>query len=181
MMAIGPTLTTARLVLRPPTQDDFPAFAAMMANADHVKFIGGALPEAMAWRQLATITGAWSLRGFSMFSVLERDTGLWVGRIGPWMPQGWPGTEVGWGLAPEAMGKGYGVEAATACMDWVVDHLGWTDIIHIIDPANKPSEALAARLGSTNLGPARMPEPMHELQVNAWGQTAQHWRARRAV
>jgi len=169
------------LVLRPPTQDDFPAFAAMMANADHVKFIGGALPEAMAWRQLAAITGAWSLRGFSMFSVLERDTGLWVGRIGPWMPQGWPGTEVGWGLAPAAMGKGYGVEAATACMDWVVDHLGWTDIIHIIDPANTPSEQLAARLGSTNLGPTRMPEPMHELQVNAWGQSAQQWRARRAV
>ncbi|WP_367272800.1 GNAT family N-acetyltransferase [Aquidulcibacter sp.] len=179
-MALGPTLTTARLVLRPPTQDDFPAFAAMMANADHVKFIGGALPEAMAWRQLATITGAWSLRGFSMFSVLERDTGQWVGRIGPWMPHGWPGTEVGWGLAPEAMGKGYGVEAATACMDWVVDHLGWTDIIHIIDPANKPSEALAARIGSTNLGPTKMPEPMHELQVNAWGQSAQQWRARRA-
>jgi RimJ/RimL family protein N-acetyltransferase len=179
-VAIGPTLTTARLVLRPPTQDDFPAFAAMMANADHVKFIGGALPESMAWRQLAAITGAWSLRGFSMFSVLERDTGQWVGRIGPWMPQGWPGTEVGWGLAPSAMGKGYGVEAATACMDWVVDHLGWTDIIHIIDPANKPSEALAARLGSINLGPTRMPEPMHELQVNAWGQSAQQWRARRA-
>ena len=180
-MAIGPTLTTARLVLRPPTQDDFPAFAAMMANADHVKFIGGALPEAMAWRQLAAITGAWSLRGFSMFSVIERETGRWVGRIGPWMPQGWPGTEVGWGLAPAAMGKGYGVEAATACMDWVVDHLGWTDIIHIIDPANTPSEQLAARLGSTNLGPTRMPEPMHELQVNAWGQSAQQWRARRAV
>jgi RimJ/RimL family protein N-acetyltransferase len=153
----------------------------MMANADHVKFIGGALPEAMAWRQLAAITGAWSLRGFSMFSVIERETGRWVGRIGPWMPQGWPGTEVGWGLAPAAMGKGYGVEAATACMDWVVDHLGWTDIIHIIDPANTPSEQLAARLGSTNLGPTRMPEPMHELQVNAWGQSAQQWRARRAV
>lgn len=180
-MDIGPTLTTARLVLRPPTQDDFPAFAKMMANAEHVKFIGGALPEAMAWRQLATITGAWSLRGFSMFSVIERETGRWVGRIGPWMPQGWPGTEVGWGLAPEAMGKGYGVEAATACMDWVVDHLGWTDIIHIIDPANTPSEQLAARLGSTNLGPTRMPEPMHELKVNAWGQSAQQWRARRAV
>jgi len=179
-VAIGPTLTTERLVLRPPTQDDFPAFAAMMANADHVQFIGGALTESMAWRQLAAITGAWSLRGFSMFSVIERDTGQWVGRIGPWMPEGWPGTEVGWGLAPEATGKGYGVEAATACMDWVVDHLGWTDIIHIIDPANKPSEQLAARLGSTNLGPTRIPEPMHELQVNAWGQSSQQWRARRA-
>lgn len=179
-MALGPTLTTARLVLRPPTQDDFPAFAAMMAQADHVKFIGGAMPEALAWRQLAAITGAWSLRGFSMFSVIERESGCWVGRIGPWMPQGWPGTEVGWGLAPEATGKGYAVEAAIACMDWVVDYLGWADIIHIIDPANKPSEALAARLGSTNLGPTRMPEPLHELQVNAWGQSAQQWRARRA-
>jgi RimJ/RimL family protein N-acetyltransferase len=152
----------------------------MMANADHVKFIGGALTQSMAWRQLAAIAGAWSLRGFSMFSVIERDTGRWVGRIGPWMPEGWPGTEVGWGLAPEATGKGYGVEAATACMDWVVDHLGWTDIIHIIDPANKPSEQLAARLGSTNSGPTRMPEPMHEFQVNAWGQSSQQWRARRA-
>eukprot|EP01031_Cornospumella_fuschlensis_P020725 gene20725-25410_t len=65
----------------------------MMANADHVQFVGGALTESMAWRQLAAITGAWSLRGFSMFSVIERDTGQWVGRIGPWMPEGWPGTE----------------------------------------------------------------------------------------
>lgn len=175
---IGPTLVTERLILRPPTQDDFPAFAAMMREADHVKFIGGALTQTMAWRQWATITGAWVLNGFSMFSVLERETGTWVGRIGPWMPHGWPGTEVGWGLAPAATGKGYGIEAATAAIDWVFDTLGWTDVIHVIDPANKPSEALAARLGSTNLGPTQLPAPMDIYQVNKWGQSAQDWRAR---
>jgi RimJ/RimL family protein N-acetyltransferase len=178
-MAIGPTLTTERLILRPPTQDDFPAFAAMMADADHVKFIGGALTPSMAWRQLAAITGSWSLMGFSMFSVLDRQTGAWLGRVGPWMPHGWPGTEVGWGLAPQATGKGYGLEAATAAMDWAFDHLGWTQIIHIIDPNNKPSEALATSLGSTNLGPTRMPEPLHIHTVNAWGQSVQDWRKRR--
>ena len=61
-----------------------------------------------------TMAGAWSLTGVAMFSLIERETGLWLGRIGPWTPLGWPGTEVGWGLHPDAQGKGYGVEAATA-------------------------------------------------------------------
>ena len=178
-MALGPTLTTQRLILRPPTQDDFPAFAEMMSDQEHVRFIGGAMPPSVAWRQLAAITGAWTLRGFSMFSVLERDTGQWVGRIGPWMPEGWPGAEVGWGLAKSASGKGYGVEAATAALDWVFDELGWTDVIHIIAPDNLPSAALAARLGSTNRGPTQMPEPYGDQKVDAWGQTREMWRARR--
>ncbi|WP_010184248.1 GNAT family N-acetyltransferase [Sphingomonas sp. PAMC 26605] len=46
-------------------------------------------------------------RGFSMFSVIERKTGAWVGRIGPWQPEGWPGTEVGWGVAAAFAGKRY--------------------------------------------------------------------------
>ena len=33
-----------------------------------------------------------------MFSVIEKDSGRWIGRIGPWQPEGWPGTEVGWSL-----------------------------------------------------------------------------------
>ncbi|GIU66368.1 hypothetical protein PsB1_0522 [Candidatus Phycosocius spiralis] len=97
------------------------------------------------------------------------------------MPEGWPGTEVGWGLAPYATGKGYGLEAASAAMDWAFDHLGWTQIIHIIDPNNKPSEALAASLGSINLGPTRMPEPLDVHTVNAWGQSVQDWRKRRGL
>lgn len=38
--------------------------------------------------------GAWTIRGFSMFSVIEKDSGQWIGRLGPWQPEGWPGTEV---------------------------------------------------------------------------------------
>lgn len=177
-MIIGPTLETARLILRPPSQDDFPAFAAMMEDGDHVRFVGGALNGAMAWRTWAALTGAWVLRGFSMFSVIEKDTGEWVGRIGPWQPEGWPGREVGWGLARQATGKGYGVEAAAACMNFVFDDLGWTDVIHVIDPDNAASIALAQRLGSRNLGSVVLPPPLDVHQVDAWGQSAAQWRAR---
>jgi RimJ/RimL family protein N-acetyltransferase len=179
-MTIGPTLTTDRLILRPPSQEDFPAFADMMSDGDYVRFVGGFMEPAVAWRAWAVLTGSWVLRGFSMFSVLEKDTGMWVGRVGPWQPEGWPGKEVGWGLTRAATGKGYGLEAASACLDYVFDTLGWTEVIHIIAPDNVPSAALATRLGSTNLGPTSMPPPFDVTRVDAWGQNAGQWRAHKA-
>ena len=83
-----------------------------------------------------------------MFSIIEKATGNWVGRLGPWRPNGWPGTEIGWGLARSAWGKGYATEGAAAAMDYVVDHLGWTEIIHTILPENTGSIKVAERLGS---------------------------------
>lgn len=111
---LGPTIETERLVLRPPCAADFDAWAAFMADEEAARYVGGAVPRPLAWRAMAAMTGAWALQGFGMFSVLERSGGRWIGRVGPWMPDGWPGTEVGWGLAREAWGKGYAKEAASA-------------------------------------------------------------------
>lgn len=171
-------LQTERLTLRPIALEDFPRWAAMMADPEATKFLGGPQPEAVTWRGFMTMAGAWSLTGVSMFSVIERDTGLWLGRIGPWQPCGWPGTEVGWGLHPDAQGKGYGVESATAAIDYAFDALGWTEVIHCIDPDNTPSQRLAERIGSRNQGPTRLPPPFHELTIERWGQSREDWRAR---
>ena len=38
---------------------------------------------------------------------------------------------------------------------------------------------LAERLGSTNQGPTRLPPPIDHFRVDAWGQSAAQWRARR--
>lgn len=173
-----PVLETERLTLRPVALEDFPRWAEMMADPEAAKFLGGAQPAAVAWRGFMTMAGAWSLTGIAMFSLIERDTGLWLGRIGPWRPHGWPGTEVGWGLHPDAQGRGYGVEAATATLDYAFDVLGWTEVIHCIDPDNTPSQRLAERLGSRNLGPTRMPPPYDTLPVDRWGQSRDDWRAR---
>jgi RimJ/RimL family protein N-acetyltransferase len=171
-------LETERLILRPIAMQDFPRWAEMMGDPVAAKFLGGAQPAAVAWRGFMSMAGAWSLTGISMFSLVERDTGLWLGRIGPWQPHGWPGTEVGWGLHPDAQSKGYGVEAATATIDYAFDVLGWTDVIHCIDPDNTPSQRLAERIGSRNLGPTQMPPPYQGLPVDKWGQSRAQWRAR---
>ena len=174
---LGPTLETERLILRPPLQQDLDGWAEFLADPEAARFVGGVQARATAWRSMAAMTGSWALLGFGMFSVLEKETGRWLGRLGPWQPEGWPGTEVGWGLHPAAQGQGYAVEGSAAAIDWAFDELGWTDVIHCIDPQNTPSQRVAERLGSCNLGPGRMPAPFDHLPIEIWGQTREAWRA----
>ena len=112
-------------------------------------------------------------------SVIDKESGRWAGRLGPWQPEGWPGTEVGWGIAREFWGKGYAPEGATAAIDWAFEHLGWTEVIHCIDPGNTNSQGVARKLGSSILRHALLPPPISE-SVDVWGQTREQWRARRA-
>ena len=172
-----PVLSTPRLILRAPEEADFERWAALMSDPDASRWIGGPLPRSSAWRGMASIAGSWSLRGQGMFSVVERS-GRWLGRVGPWMPEGWPGREIGWALHPDAQGQGYAIEATTAAIDWAVEVLGWPDFIHIIAPENRRSIVLAERLGSKAQGPTQMPEPYSDHVVECWGQTAAEWRAR---
>jgi RimJ/RimL family protein N-acetyltransferase len=179
-MRTTPTLETERLILRAPLAEDFEPWCATMADEEVARFIGGVAQPPAVWRQLCVMAGAWTLFGHSMFSVVEKSTGRWVGRLGPWTPEAWPGTEVGWALSREAWGKGYATEGATAAIDWAFDHLGWTEVIHCIDPQNTPSARVAERLGSTRLREGvRLPPPIEQYVVDIWGQTREQWRARR--
>lgn len=174
-------MRTERLILRPQRAEDFEGWAAFMADGEASRFIGGPQARSVAWRGFLQVAGAWTIQGFSMFSVIEASSGRWIGRLGPWYPEGWPGREVGWGIIPDAQGQGYATEGSAAAIDWAFDHLGWDEVIHCIDPANAPSQAVARRLGSVNLGPGRMPAPYDDYPVDIWGQTRADWRARRGL
>src|SRR4051812_1372153 len=112
--APAPILETERLILRAPAPEDFEAWAAFAADEETMRYIGGAQARSVAWRGICSVLGAWTIRGHSMFSAIEKSTGRWIGRLGPWEPEGWPGREVGWALARETWGQGYASEAAVA-------------------------------------------------------------------
>lgn len=170
---------TSRLILRVPRVDDLGPWAEMMADQEVAQYIGGAVPRAVSWRALMTMIGSWHAHGFAMFSVIEKSTGRWVGRLGPWQPDGWPGTEVGWAIVRDCWGKGYAPEGAAAATDWAFSQLGWTDVIHSIDPANVASQAVARKLGSRNLGRGKLPAPFQHSIVDLWGQSREEWVARK--
>jgi hypothetical protein len=66
----------------------FPMVEAFVARIGTMRFFGGVAPLDGAWRAMATLTGAGSLLGFSMFSAIERASVAWIGRLGPWRPGG---------------------------------------------------------------------------------------------
>jgi RimJ/RimL family protein N-acetyltransferase len=171
----GPVLETERLMLRLPSAEDFEAWVAFTADPEASRFLGGPQGGAVAWRNMCTMAGSWLVMGFGNFSVIEKATGRWIGRIGPRQPEGWPGPEVGWALASEAWGRGYAVEGATATIDWAFDALGWSEVC--IEPSNTRSRKVAERLGSSILRQSTLPEPLG-VKVDVWGQTRDEWLAR---
>lgn len=175
----GPALETARLILRPTRVGDFEGWAAFAADAESMRFMGGEQPRPVAWRAFGLMAGSWALYGFGMFSVIEKATGRWLGRLGPWRPDGWPGNEIGWGIVRDAWGRGIAFEAAVAAIDWAFATLGWQDVIHCIDAQNERSRALAQRLGSSWLRRVVLPPPLGQ-EVDAFGQTRAAWHARPA-
>lgn len=172
-------LETERLLLRLPRREDFDGYARAYADVDVTRHLGGPMPRAAAWRKFLQGPGAWAMQGFAMFSVIEKSSGDWLGSIGPWQPEGWPGHEIGWVLKHAAWGKGYAVEAATAAIDWALANLGWGDFIHCIDPENLASQNVARKLGSSVLRRTHMPAPFEDHIVDVWGQTREQWLAHR--
>jgi RimJ/RimL family protein N-acetyltransferase len=149
-----PTIETERLILRGHTRDDFPAFAAMWADPDVTRFIGGApLSEEDAWSRFMRVAGHWALLGFGFWAVIEKATGKRVGEVGildvkrEIVPAFDGAPEIGWSLLPAVQGRGYASEAARAAIAWGEQKFGRVRMVCIIHPDNGPSLKLAHRLG----------------------------------
>ena len=141
-------IETERLVLRMFRESDTDAYAEMVADPEVMRFLGGnPLPRAEAWRNMAMVLGHWHLRGYGMWAVEEKESGEFVGRVGCWRPEGWPGLEVGWTLHRRFWGRGYATEAARSSMDYAFTMLDQTRVISLIDPENVNSIRVAERLG----------------------------------
>ena len=145
-----PTIETERLIMRAIDPDrDFDEWAYSMADEGTVRFLGTKpMNRAEAWRSMAVAIGHWTIRGYGFFSLENKTTGEWVGRVGPWYPEGWIAPEVGWTISPKHLRKGYATEAARAALDYVFNTLKWDSVIHCILDGNEPSVGVAEKIGS---------------------------------
>ena len=147
----GPMIETERLILRPWRADDIAPNTAMLADPSPA----ASSPPTASRSPMRSTDGAtrrsWPGTGcctaFGMFVVEEKSRPVCRTRR-PWFPPGWPGFEVGWGIASEFRGKGYAVEAARAAIDWSFATFEIDRIIHCIDRENIASQAVARRLGA---------------------------------
>ena len=76
------TLETDRLVLRPFAESDLDAYAAMCADPEVMRFLGGETWDRMkTWRHIAATLGHWQLRGYGPWAVEEKVSGTLVGGL----------------------------------------------------------------------------------------------------
>ena len=145
-------LETPRLILREidPIADFEPWAECFSDDKETMRGLGGGpgMSRAQAWRHMATVIGHQSIHGFSFYSVIEKASGKWVGRVGHWNPEGWPEPEVGWTIYKPFWRKGYATEAGRACRDDAFERLGWPRVVHTIAMDNAASIKTAEAIGS---------------------------------
>src|SRR5450432_1796425 len=135
-----PQLETARLKMREFRDQDIEQYAKFCADPEVMKYLGGkTLEKWEAWRHLAFLVGHWELRGYGMWAVEERESGMFIGRVGFNYPEGWPDFEIGWMLGHEYWGKGYATEAARAALEYCSKELGRQHVISLINKDNRNS------------------------------------------
>jgi RimJ/RimL family protein N-acetyltransferase len=150
-----PTLETERLRLRPFHIGDFEDYAALFADPEVSRHLGVTFDREQAWRHLSFVVGHCELLGYGMWAVEQKETGLFLGRIGFADPEGWPGCELAWALVRRWWGHGYATEGARAALDYAFTILDKERIISLIHPENRASIRVAERIGETLRGTAR--------------------------
>ncbi len=90
-----PTLTTERLILRPPVFEDFADYAQLMASP-RARYMGGPFDTRAAWGMFCHDVALWHLFGHGALMVDLRGTGKCVGQVGINHGPLFPEKELGW-------------------------------------------------------------------------------------
>ncbi|MCK0168053.1 GNAT family N-acetyltransferase [Jannaschia sp. S6380] len=149
-----PTLTTARLILRPHRLEDFEVYAATFASP-RAGYVVDTPSRRNAWYSFAADVAGWLLQGHGQWAIDLHD-GTHVGQTGISRPDHFPEAEIGWLLHDGHEGHGYATEAAEAARDWARDRV--PSLVSYITPGNDRSIAVARRLGATHDPDAPLPD-----------------------
>jgi RimJ/RimL family protein N-acetyltransferase len=173
-------VTTARLVLRTYTRDDLPLYAALNADPEVVRYLGG---EPLT-REYSDDIAEWAQQcyaeeGLGLLAVARRDSGEFLGMCGLHHQETYPDeVEVGWRLARAHWGHGYATEAATGWLDHAFGPLDLPRVISITETSNVRSLAVMNRLGMLFDHEAKVVDDGVVHQGVIYSITAAAWRSR---
>lgn len=149
-----PILETDRLILRPHRREDFEAVHAMWQHpAIYTQITGKPSTREQSWARLLRYAGLWPLIGYGFWAMEDKATGRFVGELGfadfqrEINPPFGDAPEMGWVLAPEIHGKGYGSEALASVVEWGDTFFKQDRALCIISPENAASLRVAEKNG----------------------------------
>jgi RimJ/RimL family protein N-acetyltransferase/catechol 2,3-dioxygenase-like lactoylglutathione lyase family enzyme len=162
-----PTITTARLRLRPLADGDVDALVPIYTDPEVTRYFRAHVPHRAAVRQLVERRLARPLLVGMGSWVFELD-GVVIGLGHLWPSGELPGAvpEAGWLLRRDHWGNGLGSEAATAIVDHGRYLLGLPAVWALVHRDNRASLALTRRLGMLNVGEGQYHGGPHRVLVS---------------
>ena len=147
----GPTVATARLVLRPFNDVDRSAFFELNTHPAVVELLGSSPSRAESDAMVDRFSAEMTREGWGFWAVEVTGGTPFVGMVGlhrmsPAMPIA-PGIEIGWRLHPDHWSHGYATEAAAASLDYGFGRAGLHEIVAFTTTVNDRSQAVMKRIG----------------------------------
>ena len=178
-----PILETARLRLRGFRESDLEAQAAVMADPDVTRHLGGStFSREETWRRILCAPGLWTMLGFGYWAV-EDGEGRVIGFGGLMRLRrsGGGGEEVlnlYYRFEPDAWGHGYATEAVHALLKWAFDTLDLNRVQAETDTRNAASARVLEKLGFVREGTMREDCVVNGEVSDSWvyGLIRREWR-----
>jgi RimJ/RimL family protein N-acetyltransferase len=113
------------------------------------EWLGGAATSDEVTDFIERQAGHWERDGFGYWAWFERASGAFVGRGGARRVHigGGDEVELGWSVAPERWGEGFGTEMGAASLEVAFGPLGVPDVVAYTTPDNGASRRVMDRLG----------------------------------
>lgn len=142
-------IETERLLLREMTEADRDALAAILTDAETMKYYPKPYDDAGVRRWLDWTFDNYARHGFGLWAVTLKETGEFIGDCGitmqpihgEWLP------EIGYHINKRYWRQGYASEAAEACMEVAFSRFGFPAVYSYMKAENEPSWRTAMKNG----------------------------------
>lgn len=148
---MGTILETERLILRTWTYADADALFDICREAEVMLHIGDRQPYKTVEKAKEFLN--WAIpyqkkNGFCRWAVVDKSSGKIIGNCG-FARLDTEEVELGYLLAREEWGKGFGTEAARACLKYGFENIGFEKIIALTDLDHLTSQKILGKIGFT--------------------------------
>ncbi|MBE0508645.1 MAG: GNAT family N-acetyltransferase [Marinospirillum sp.] len=141
---------TPRLLLRQWQPEDYPAFAALNADPEVMRYFPAPLTTEQSDAVAQLCQQLIGMFGWGFWAVELKSSGEFIGFFGLHTPVDplpfVPCVEIGWRFARSFWGQGYATEAATAAMQAGFEQLQFEELVSFTAAENQRSVAVMQRL-----------------------------------
>lgn len=147
-------LETERLLVRETTVEDVDAFWEIYQEPSITKYTEGLYPKIEQERAYVReyIEQVYALYEYGIWTVVEKDSGAVIGRVGFSERPGYELPELGFVVGVPWQKKGYAYEACKAILEYGREELGFQAVQLLVEQENEASLKLCAKLEFEDTG-----------------------------